>query len=121
MVEKGTEEIKATSVADYRKTYEKRLTLTLPSGAVFIGKPISLFDLAEIPKDIENKDWARYILPRCIIQPKIVDKPIESCGDNELSIFELTSEDQVHLVKEISEASKAIGESFLAKGEAPVS
>lgn len=105
----------ATNPAEYRKSFRKTFEVDLPSGAKFEVRPFGIIDLAEAPVSLTDKTWIKFILPRCIIAPKIVDKLPVECAEDELSIEDIAPEDQAMLVKTIGDKSKSITESFFGQ------
>jgi len=66
---------------------------------------------AQNPQDLLQKhpreaaELARMYVIVGVVSPRIVDKPLEECGEDELSIYELLEEDLTFLLNEILEFS----------------
>lgn len=108
------EEIKIINAADYRKQYVKTKIVKAPSGAGFKIRPISPLDYVndKIPTAKKGDDelqsgklFTKAVLLNCVLMPKLVDKKVEECKDNELSLDEIVFADYQFLVKEITEYS----------------
>ena len=94
-------------VKQYRKKYTKEVKL--PSGFTFKIRKMNVEDLYLLTKIYGNRpigelearellpDVVKTILPRCVIEPKIAEKPSE----NALGVDELTADDVVALITEI--------------------
>jgi hypothetical protein len=105
-----------TNASEYRATRKNSFELTLPSGAVFLARPFGVIDSLEMAKDDKNKEsWAKYLLLNCILSPKIIDVSIDKVKENELALQEITEEDKSFIIRELSERSKKLGESFFTQ------
>jgi len=132
----------AIKPSEYRKNLLK--TVVAPSGAEFVirrirgkdillsmgdvplalyramtGEEVQLTDPEDIKAGLKLMDA---VIIAGVVDPKIVDKPPEECGENELSIRELTDEDTMFLYSKIMEmntggrAGQEAIESFLTEG-----
>lgn len=75
-------------------------TLTSYRANVMSNQPIENPQLAV---DLQVMFLTKAVIPTQDL--KIVDKPIESCAENELSVYQLEEEDSLCLIQEITEFS----------------
>lgn len=117
------------NLAEYKQ--QNRKAVTLPGGldltikkltygevqeAVGLAKPVAL---GQEPEEGGNVLVVNEMLIKAVVGPfKIVNKPVDDCGEDELSISDLDNADYEILVKEVIDFSGMKAEGAEKKSEA---